>query len=373
MIDRHKPTTTIRPRTLMATTAAVLILSGCGESGVSSVRTLVRVSTSPPFVTKASLSDEGRRAYEVYCAGCHGDTGDGQGPAARFIRPRPRNFRHANFKSSSTRSGQLPTDEDLSRTITEGLKGTAMPGWKFLTPRTVAALITYIKNFSPRWSRKDPAPVIPQDHDPFRELTDKSGPIARGEAVYYGYATCWTCHPSYVDTDTINRYLVAMENPARDAFREELPQSVGQPDAEGEVVFAPDFRRDVVRSGADVNDLYRSIAAGITGTAMPTWIDSMDVPRERGGGPLVQPQDIWAMAYYVQSLIRQRPAKITAAMADRYRPRNRRQRILAPGEVPTPPAPELDLYTDELFEEEMPSPPTPPSGDAANDTTGNQP
>src|SRR2546429_5543936 len=37
-----------------------------------------------------------------WCAGCHGETGAGDGPAAAYMLPRPRNFTGAVYKIRST-------------------------------------------------------------------------------------------------------------------------------------------------------------------------------------------------------------------------------------------------------------------------------
>ncbi len=321
--------------------------AGCDPAG--------DVDKVPPFEfgfqtsVKTALTEEGRVAYNTYCVGCHGAQGDGKGPAAVFLDPKPRDFQVANYKFSSTRSGLLPTDEDLKRTITKGLRGSAMPGWDLLPTRTVDALVVFIKTFSPKWEVKRAAAAIPTIHDPYRSLADKSEAIKRGEAVYHGFATCWTCHPSYVPVDKINEYLLVMENPTRDAFRDHLFQSEGKPNVEDEMIYPPDFRRDFVRSGSAVDDLYRSIAAGITGTAMPTWVDSMDYASvTEGNPPLVQPADIWAMAYYVQDLIKQRPAKMARG---EVKVRAREQMIYLHGEPPKAAAQPGEFETDEEFEE----------------------
>lgn len=259
---------------------------------------------------RASAEEEGRRAYATYCAGCHGLKGDGKGEAAVFLHPAPRDFQLANFKFSSTRAGQLPTDEDLGRTITDGLRGSAMPGWNLLPAGTVTALVAYIKTFSGKWNERAAAPQIPFVDDPYRSLSDKLTAIWRGEAVYHGFAACWSCHPAYVSRESINTYRKELDMPVSEGFRAALFESEGKPNTEGETIFPPNFRRDFVRAGSGVADLYRSIAAGITGTAMPTWIDSMDIPTAGGDTPLVSRADLWAMAYYVQSLITQRPAKL---------------------------------------------------------------
>ena len=61
--------------------------------------------------------EAGKKVYEKWCINCHGDSGEGNGPAADFFTPRPRDFTYGLYKIRSTQSGQLPTDEDLVRVI----------------------------------------------------------------------------------------------------------------------------------------------------------------------------------------------------------------------------------------------------------------
>lgn len=283
---------------------------------------------------QVALIEEGEAAYVRHCIGCHGDKGDGNGEAAKFLHPKPRNFVSANYKFSWTRSGQLPSDEDLKRTIKEGLKGSAMPPFDLLPERTREALVAYIKTFSPKWKERMPAAAIPVVHDPYLLEADKSQAIARGEEIYHGFAMCWNCHPAYVSPDRINTYRRSVNAMEFGEFREDLNEAVGKENTEGQLIYPPDFKRDFVRAGMDVKDLYRSIAAGITGTAMPTWVDSMHVPAESPDDPpLVKVEDLWAMAYYVQDLIRQRPQKLSE---DQVVIRDRKQSIYLHGEPPKP-------------------------------------
>lgn len=46
-------------------------------------------SESP--ATRASVA-RGEKIYQDYCIGCHGPVGDGMGPAARYLKPKPLNF-----------------------------------------------------------------------------------------------------------------------------------------------------------------------------------------------------------------------------------------------------------------------------------------
>ena len=86
----------------------------------------VSVMTIPD---SADLRALGQEVFVDHCAGCHGARGDGAGRAATFLSPLPRDFTAGVFKFRSTPSGSLPTDGDLFRTITRGVRWTAMPTW----------------------------------------------------------------------------------------------------------------------------------------------------------------------------------------------------------------------------------------------------
>src|SRR3970040_518226 len=77
--------------------------------------------------------DNGKILYETYCSTCHGFDGKGEGTAAIYLNPKPRDFTRGIFKFQSTPVGGLPTDEDLHRTLRNGMPGSAMPAWDRLT------------------------------------------------------------------------------------------------------------------------------------------------------------------------------------------------------------------------------------------------
>src|SRR5207302_836927 len=56
----------------------------------------------------------GREVYNSRCVGCHGKGGDGNGLAATFLSPRPRNFTLGVFKFRTTASGSLPEGQGLA-------------------------------------------------------------------------------------------------------------------------------------------------------------------------------------------------------------------------------------------------------------------
>ena len=92
--------------------------------------TAALLTAAVPDRLTAQDTTAGKVVYVKWCAGCHGDQGDGKGEAANYMLPRPRDFTGAIYKIRTTASGQLPTDADLMRAIDEGLPGTAMPAWK---------------------------------------------------------------------------------------------------------------------------------------------------------------------------------------------------------------------------------------------------
>ena len=88
---------------------------------------LARSKAAHPETEEAVAS--GAVLYRKHCASCHGDEGAGDGGAAAYLDPRPRDFTKSLFKFRSTKSGELPTDEDLFAMVSRGVAGTAMPAW----------------------------------------------------------------------------------------------------------------------------------------------------------------------------------------------------------------------------------------------------
>lgn len=87
------------------------------------------------------LLAEGKEIYEANCAGCHGVAGDGAGPAAAALTPKPRNFVAWELKYGSD-------DASITKTLENGVAGTAMPPWKAtLNNDQMKAVIAYIRKF----------------------------------------------------------------------------------------------------------------------------------------------------------------------------------------------------------------------------------
>ena len=84
----------------------------------------------------------GRRQYRRYCAGCHGETGNGGGPVGHVLAPEPRDFTDVVWMSKQT-------DLYLFSVITNGKPNTAMPAFAdVLDAQQRALLLRYIRYFA---------------------------------------------------------------------------------------------------------------------------------------------------------------------------------------------------------------------------------
>jgi cytochrome c oxidase cbb3-type subunit I/II len=208
--------------------------------------------------------ERGKAVYERRCVGCHGAQGDGNGPAATFLDPRPRNFTLGSFKFRTTPSGSLPTDGDLYRTLTRGVRWTAMPTWHELPEKDRVAVIAYIKTFSSRWKDERPEPpiTIGDPPKPTPEL------LARGKQLYT-QAKCFECHG--------------------DGGKGDGPSAAQLRDDSKFPIRPADFTKGQFKGGGEVTDIYRAMTTGLDGTPMPSFADSM------------QDDERWAISYYVLS------------------------------------------------------------------------
>ena len=92
----------------------------------------------------------GRQLYAAHCQHCHGTSGDGAGPTAQYLNPRPRDYRPGKFKFQSTLKTNRPTDGDLQRIITKGIPGTYMPSFLLLEDAELDSIVQYVKWLSMR-------------------------------------------------------------------------------------------------------------------------------------------------------------------------------------------------------------------------------
>jgi cytochrome c oxidase cbb3-type subunit 2 len=213
----------------------------------------------------------GRSIYERRCMGCHGAKGDGKGPSAQFLNPKPRDFTTGLFKFRSTAGkDSLPTDADLYLTLTHGLWGTSMPSMHELPAPQRWAVIQFLKTFSDRWA-KEPAgrPIAVPPEPPVTQAS-----IEKGNTLFQ--SNCALCHGEQGRADG------ALSQPGM------LVDDWGEPLRPAHLSL-PAGAPGGVKLGHGGLHLYQIIVAGISGTPMP--------PFEG-----LKEEEVWDLVHFVQSL-----------------------------------------------------------------------
>jgi mono/diheme cytochrome c family protein len=260
-------------RARLATMAAGLVL-GLACAGAQAAD---RSSRPMPEVTPGML-EEGQVVYFRRCRFCHGLLGDGEGPAAEFLDPRPRDFTLGTFKFRTTQSGELPTNEDLFRTISRGLSGTAMQPFdderikNGLSEDQRWQVIAYIRTFAPEFDDPEFDPVkgakvvsLPAQRPPFSEAL-----AAKGKAVFEK-AKCWECHGKQGRGDGLKAF-----------------------DRKDDWGFPIRIRNVTIpwkiKAGVTPEDIFMRFTTGINGTPMPSFVKALGE------------EERWQLANYIKSL-----------------------------------------------------------------------
>lgn len=83
-------------------------------------------------------ASKGEKIYMANCATCHGQKGDGKGPRAYFINPKPRNFIDPAFRSAFNRPA-------IYTAVSDGRLGAEMPAWsKVLEKQEIADVSEFV-------------------------------------------------------------------------------------------------------------------------------------------------------------------------------------------------------------------------------------
>jgi cytochrome c oxidase cbb3-type subunit I/II len=251
---------------------------------------LALASWTQVAATPASDADDqrrelGREVFRLYCAECHGATGDGYGLRQDISYARPRSFQSARFKLATTENG-VPSDRDLIRTIARGMPGSGMPNWSHLSDDELAAVAEHVRAIGVeamsaalardveggRFSREQadrmlavrtvPGPPVEVPPEP---PASEAG-LRRGRELYL--EACAACHGE----------------------RGATPFGLVMADFDGNRLPPTSLRHGVFKGGAEGDQLYVRLSNGMDGTAMPGY---------RG---VYGPEDLWHLVHYVQSL-----------------------------------------------------------------------
>ena len=268
----------------------MLITASCGESPAA--------TSEDEDSTESTVQYEASVLYERYCLSCHGEEGYGDGVSSALLTIKPRDFSMGIFKFRTTLGG-MPTDEDLYRTIEQGVGGTEMSPYENLPPEAINELVAYVKKLTVgeievtdeeeakeleglvevieddgwyyariNWFEfRDVGEkiTVPEPPKPTQELVD------RGKELFTGIATCNTCHGD--------------EGLGDGTAGQDLVDDWGVP------IKPRNFKEDQFKGGSDPEDLYLRVVIGIPGTPMPS-----------SRGVITDPEDVWAIVYYVLKL-----------------------------------------------------------------------
>lgn len=206
----------------------------------------------------------GKFIYTRACANCHGAEGKGDGVAAPELDPRPRDFSRGLFKFRTTPNGAIPSLDDLARTVTHGLTGTAMGQWSELSAKDRRAVLLYVTSFSDRFRTETAQPIAIPPEPP---LTPDS--VKRG-AKWYTEVECNKCHGTEGRGD----------GPSAAELKDDWDKRPIRP---ADLTQAPRFKR-----GATPQDIYLTLFTGLTGTPMPSYADTLPAK-----------EDEWDLVHYV--------------------------------------------------------------------------
>ena len=241
-----------------------------------------------PLLSGAAFAQDlerGQRLYDRWCAECHGFDGAGDGSAAAFMMPRPRDFTLGVYQIRTTANGELPTDADLERVIRTGMPGTAMPGWESkFNNSEIGDLVAYVKSFS-RFFEQFGAPE-PLDFGSPPRVTDEG--LAEGRRLYEEIE-CWKCHGEFGRSDGSSAPTLQddLDFPA-------LPANL--------------TKNWTFNGGGTTEDIYRRLRTGLDGSPMPSFSDLID------SGFMTEEQ-LWQLAQYVRSLAPNDPPVVKEVIA----------------------------------------------------------
>jgi mono/diheme cytochrome c family protein len=148
----------------------VLIVTGLGVSYMNNLTAIGKNSVRPAVLTDSSsfvqdipfqsarvlppvdvmkvsgatpeLVAKGKDLFQTTCASCHGDNGEGNGPTAVTLNPKPRNFHELTGWKNGSKVAQI------YKTLQDGIPGSAMASFNYLPPIDRFALIHFVRSLA---------------------------------------------------------------------------------------------------------------------------------------------------------------------------------------------------------------------------------
>jgi mono/diheme cytochrome c family protein len=319
------------------------------------------------FVAGGNVLKHGRKLYARHCQHCHGISGDGDGPTAKYLNPRPRDYRQGKFKFTSTAGpAGKATRDDLRRIVGLGIPGTYMPAFvPMLKDGELTAIVEYVRWLAMRgeveWqllgqfkdeyaadrAKKEAKESGSKESEIEKQIATQlnefvqSGLPALVDEIGGDLAEKWTAAeekeamiipavPRVADSEEsrkrgkelfftkrgncVNCHGSAAkgngpqtEEVAKNLRTGELYPAPGLFDDWDQPIKPRDLTRGIYRGGRRPIDLYRRITQGIKGTPMP------GAPKE------LKPEEIWDLVNYVLSIPfdpQAKPHKVAGHLTD---------------------------------------------------------
>ncbi len=245
----------------------------------------------------------GQAVYQKRCVQCHGVSGDGNGPAARYLYPKPRDYRKGLFKFTSTESGSRPLKEDLVHIVQRGIRGTSMPSFKLLPENEISSVIDYVLVLSQRGEL--------EEQIAFRaELEEEVNPEAIKDDLVPLVISRWKEAQQKRVTPLTPQPVFTSEHVAagRDVFLKLCSKCHGEDgrgltaenlksnlkDDWGNPTRAADLTSGMLHGGTDPVDIYRRIYQGVS--PMPSFANTF---RD-------EPETFWNLVAYVLEISNRR-------------------------------------------------------------------
>ena len=253
---------------------------------------------------------ESKDIYQLRCAVCHGEIGAGDGPAAEFLYPRPRDFTGGLWKYKTSPGDLPPRDMDLFNTIKFGLTGTSMPGWSSMfSDKQINELVTLVKGFDTAaiWAPEDandqdfdddgrylkPGLVITKEEPTEGQIPYSTESIALGKDIFE--ENCRKCHGEQGRGNlTSGKFL------EDDWGYRTWPRDLSKPwNWRVTEVMSSDNQTAADEASRDetIRNIYTRVSVGIRGTPMP----AHRAPQE-GEDDAITLENRWHVANFVYSL-----------------------------------------------------------------------
>jgi mono/diheme cytochrome c family protein len=107
-----------------------------------SPKSLPPVDVMKVAIPTPDLIARGGDLFRANCSSCHGDNGEGNGPAAITLNPKPRNFHSLAGWTNGSKISQI------YKTLQDGVPETGMASFSYMPPLDRFALSHYVRSFA---------------------------------------------------------------------------------------------------------------------------------------------------------------------------------------------------------------------------------